>query len=342
MKKALSLILTMCMIFALATAISPAASADDQIVIKFGRTPGDLEPTASREVMYATTFKEYVESHSDTIKVELYPSDTLGSANDVVGAIAAGTVEMGAYDFSLINNYYPETMVFCMPGAFLNNDEVNATADTEWAADLFAKTAEETGIRVLSVVSGGMRCFTTKGHEVKTVEDAKGLTFRVMDSPIYVKMVEAISANPVPMPCSEMYVAMQNGVVDGHENTIPNILQDRTYEVQDWIVMDEHIPSMTGVYFNDALYQKMSDEQRAVIDEAAATAQAAAREVVTDILANGVKSLEDNGMTVYIPTDAEKEAWHDAYGPACETYLRGQVGDEIVDEFLATIAANRG
>ena len=63
---------------------------------------------------------------------------------------------------------------------------------------------------------------------------------------------------------------------------------------------------------------------------------------MTDILANGVKSLEDNGMTVYIPTDAEKEAWHDAYGPACETYLRGQVGDEIVDEFLATIAANRG
>ena len=86
-------------------------------------------------------------------------------------------------------------MVFCMPGAFLNNDEVNATADTEWAADLFAKTAEKTGIRVISVVSGGMRCFTTDGIEVRTVEDAKGLTFRVMDSPIYVKMVEAISAN---------------------------------------------------------------------------------------------------------------------------------------------------
>lgn len=343
MKKLLSVILALCMIVALAAStMVPTAAADEQIVIKFGRTPGDLEPTASREVMYATAFKEYVESHSDTIKVELYPSDTLGSANDVVGAIAAGTVEMGAYDFSLINNYYPETMVFCMPGAFLNNDEVNATADTEWAADLFAKTAEKTGIRVISVVSGGMRCFTTDGIEVRTVEDAKGLTFRVMDSPIYVKMVEAISANPVPMPGSEMYVAMQNHVVDGHENTIPNILQDKTYEVQDWIVMDEHIPSMTGVYFNEALYERMSDEQRAVIDEAAAVAQDAARAVVTDILANGVKSLEDNGMTVYIPTDAEKEAWHDAYGPACEEYLRGQVGDEIVDEFLATIAANRG
>lgn len=149
-----------------------------------------------------------------------------------------------------------------MPGAFLNNDEVNATADTDWAKQLFADTAEKTGIHILSVVSGGMRCFTTKGHEVRTVADAKGLTFRVMDSAIYVKMVEAISANAVPMPGSEMYVAMQNGVVDGHENTIPNILQDKTYEVQDWICMDEHIPSMSAVYFNEALYQSLSDAQR--------------------------------------------------------------------------------
>ena len=364
MKKVLALVLALCMVMALAacgqqSAPAPAATeapaaeapaadapaaeapADAPVVIKFGYTP-NVEPTQSREVMYATTFKEYVESHSDSITVELYPSDTLGSANDVVGAIAAGTVQMGAYDFSLINNYYPETMVFCMPGDFLENDEVNATADTEWAAGLFAKTAETTGIRVLSVVSGGMRNFTTSGIEIRTVDEAKGVTFRVMDSAIYVKMVEAISANAVPMPGSEMYVAMQNHVVDGHENTIPNILQDKTYEVQDWIVMDEHIPSMTAVYLNDALYQGMSDAQRAVIDEAGAAAQAAARDVVTQILANGIKSLEDNGMTVYIPTDEEKAAWHDAYGPACEEYLRGQVGDQIVDEFLATIAELRG
>ena len=163
-----------------------------------------------------------------------------------------------------------------------------------------------------------MRCFTTKGHEVRTVADAKGLTFRVMDSAIYVKMVEAISANAVPMPGSEMYVAMQNGVVDGHENTIPNILQDKTYEVQDWICMDEHIPSMSAVYFNEALYQSLSDAQRAVIDEAAVEAQTAARAVVANILENGIASLEANGMTVYIPTEEEKAEWHEAYGPACE------------------------
>jgi len=318
-----------------------SSKSEDEIVIKFGYTPGDLAPAESREIMYATTFKEYVESNSDSIKVELYGSDTLGSANDVVGAIAAGTIQMGVYDFSLINNYYQDTMVFCMPGAFLDNDEVNATADTDWAKGLFEKTAEETGIHILSVVSGGMRNFTTKDIDIHTVSDAAGVTFRVMDSPIYVKMVEAISANAVPMAGSEMYVAMQNGVVDGHENTIPNILQDKTYEVQNRIVMDEHIPSMSAVYFNEALYQSMSDEQRRVVTEAADAAQTAARQVVTDILENGITTLQEKGMEVYVPTDSEKEEWHNAYGPACEEYLRGVVGDDIVDEFLATIKENR-
>lgn len=316
---------------------SSAGSSEEEIVIKFGYTPGDLPPEESREVAYATAFKEYVEANSDSIRVELYGSDTLGSANDVVGAIAAGTVQMGVYDFSLLNNYHQDTMVFAMPGAFQDNDEVNAVADTQWAQDMFQEIADSTGIRVLSVVSGGMRCFTTQDIELRTVEDANGVTFRVMDSPIYIKMTEAISANPVPMAGSEMYVAMQNGVVDGHENTIPNILQDKTYEVQNWIVMDEHIPSMSGVFFNEALYENMTDEQRAVIDAAADTAQAEARDVVTDILANGITALEENGMTVYIPTEEEKAGWHEAYGPPCEEYLRGVVGDEVVDEFLAAV-----
>lgn len=123
MKKIMALVLALCMVFALAAcgqsaapaeteapaadaAADAAPAAEEKVVIKFGYTPGDLKPEESREVCYATTFKEYVESHSDSITVELYPSDTLGSANDVVGAIAAGTVQMGVYDFSLINNYF--------------------------------------------------------------------------------------------------------------------------------------------------------------------------------------------------------------------------------------------
>ena len=94
MKKIMALVLALCMVFALAAcgqSAAPAATeapaadaaadaapaAEEKVVIKFGYTPGDLKPEESREVCYATTFKEYVESHSDSITVELYPSDTL-------------------------------------------------------------------------------------------------------------------------------------------------------------------------------------------------------------------------------------------------------------------------
>ena len=90
---------------------------------------------------------------------------------------------------------------------------------------------------------------------------------------------------------------------------------------------------------NNAVKSELKTATRKV--KAAVEAQTAARAVVANILENGIASLEANGMTVYIPTEEEKAEWHEAYGPACEAYLREQVGDEIVDEFLATIAANR-
>ena len=339
MKKTLAIILVLVMMVCVFSAT--AAAADKTVTIKLGFTHANPDRNVDDEVMYAETFKEYVESHSDTIKVELYPGNALGSQADTVGAVASGTVEMTIQNSSQLNNYDVNTMIFGMPGTFSSIEETNKVLDTDWAKDLMAASAEITGIRVLGNSCTGMRSFTCKGHEIRSVEDAAGLTFRVPESAIYIEIVKAIGANPVPMPSSEMYVAMQNGVVDGQENPIQNVVIDKTYEVQDWIVMDEHIPSMSAVYFNEALYESLSDNQKKVIDDAAATAQAAAREVVTAILANGIETLQNNGMTVYIPTDAEKEAWHEAYGPYCEKYLRGVVGDQIVNEFQATIAANR-
>lgn len=314
---------------------------EDPVVIKLGYTHGDLLPEESDEVTYAKTFKEYVEANSDSIKVELYPSDMLGSANDVVGAITAGTVQMGIYEIAMLNNYKPETMVFTLPGAFRNFDEVNGILDSEWTKGVFEEAAAETKLRVLGGTCKGLRCFTAKGYELRTVEDAKGVTFRVMDSPLYVKMVEAISANPVPMPGSEMYVAMQNGVVDGQENPVTNILNDRTNEVQDWLVLDNHSPCIVLYYINDDFYQGLTNSQKSVIDEANELAMGKARNVISDLTNNAITKLEASGMTVYEPTEEELQGWHDAYGPVCEEYMRDQIGDKIVDEFLNELAAYR-
>ena len=321
---------------------TPGTPTDKEVTIKLGFTHSNPDREQDDEVMYAETFKEYVESHSDSIKVELYPGNALGSQADTVGAVASGTVEMTIQNCSQLDNYNQMTMVFAMPGTFANIEETNKVLDSDWAKGILEEVRNTTGIRVLGNSCTGMRSFTCKGREVRSVEDAKGLTFRVPESPIYSQIVSAISANPVPMPSSEMYVAMQNGVVDGQENPIQNVVIDKTYEVQDWYVLDNHTPTVMSYMMSDKFYNSLSDAQKAVVEEANAEATKKAKEVTTKLEANGIATLEANGMTVYVPTEEELKGWHDAYGPVCETYMREQVGDELVDQVLALLAEIRG
>lgn len=319
-----------------------APAADKQVTIKLGFTHSNPDREVDDEVMYAETFKEYVEANCDSIKVELYPGNALGSQPDTVGAVATGTVQMTIQNETLLNNYDQNTMIFNMPGTFNSIAETNKVLDSDWAKGILEESRKVTGIRVLGNSCTGMRSFTCKGYELRSVEDAKGLTFRVPDSPIYSAMVSAISANPVPMPSSEMYVAMQNGVVDGQENPIQNVVIDKTYEVQDWYVLDNHTPTVMSYMMSDKFYNSLSDAQKAVIEAANEEATRKAREVTDKLEASGIATLEANGMTVYAPTDEELKGWHDAYGPVCEEYMRGEVGDELVDQLLDVLAEIRG
>ena len=224
MKKNFVRTLAAAMVITVSAACAVTAYADEAVKIKLGYTHSNPDREVDDEVMYAETFKELVEANSDTITVELYPGNALGSQADTVGAVASGTVEMTIQNESQLNNYDPNTMVYGMPGAFTNAEECNKVLDSDWSKQLFEDSCAVTGIRVLGNYCSGMRCFTSKGHEMRSVEDAKGLTFRIPESAVYTAIVNAISANPVPMPSSEMYVAMQNGVVDGQENPVQNLI----------------------------------------------------------------------------------------------------------------------
>ena len=126
MKKTLAIILALAMMVCVFSATAIAADAPEKTVtIKLGFTHANPDRTVDDEVMYAETFKEYVESHSDTIKVELYPGNALGSQADTVGAVASGTVEMTIQNSSQLNNYDVNTMIFGMPGTFSSIEETN-------------------------------------------------------------------------------------------------------------------------------------------------------------------------------------------------------------------------
>lgn len=297
-------------------------------------TPRD----ASCDVCYAESFKEYVEEHSNgAIQFDIFYGNSLGSDADVVAGLSNGSIEFYCGDITTVSSYYNPALLFSIPGAIGSIDEANRLFDSEWGEQFFADCADTSGIRILCSVGKGFRNFTTVKAPIKTVDDVAGLSFRVLNNPLYIKMVESLSASAVPMDISELYTALQNGVVDGHENSIPNILQDKTYEVEKYLVLDAH----TGSYFcgmiSDKFYQSLPEDLQKVVLEANEYAKEAVKETANNILVNGIETLRENGVEVYEPTKEELDDWHAAYATQCMELAKEQIGAETVEDFVQAI-----
>lgn len=298
---------------------------------------------SSCDVCYAETFGEYVEEHSDgRIQFELFYGNSLGSDADVVAGISNGTIEFYCGDITTVSPYYKPALLFSIPGALSTLDEANNLFDSEWGRNFFDDCADQTGIRILSSVGKGFRNFTTVKEPIKTVADMNGLSLRVLNNPLYIKMVECLSANAVPMDISELYTALQNGVVDGHENSIPNILQDKTYELEKYLVLDAH----TGSYFcgiiSDSFFQSLPDDLKQVVLDGDAAAKEAVKETASNILTGGIEELKQNGVEIYEPTPEELAEWHKAYQDQCMELAKEEIGAELVDDFVNAIKTYGG
>ncbi len=311
--------------------------------IKLSYTPGNLPATDSPDIMYAEVFKKEVEANSKgAIKITLYPSNQLGSPAESIQGVIGGYIDMTIVDMAILNTIYAPSQLPASPGLFRSETECDAILAGDWGVRFRADFEKATGIHLLNMHAKGFRNFTTSNKELRTVADAAGVTFRVQESQLMIRMVEALGAKAVPMPGSEMDMAMRNGVVDGQENPVLNIIQDKTYEVQKYLVLDGHSAGIMCYLINGKLFASFSPELKKVVDDAAAKAMAAAVKVVETKNREGVQILRDRGMTVYEPTAAELKAWHDTiFGPTQE-YVRGELGSEVVDDLLRVLKKQRG
>jgi tripartite ATP-independent transporter DctP family solute receptor len=306
--------------------------------LKIAYSPSTTDPEMSPDVKYAHDFKEYVEGESDgRIQVEIYPAGQLGSAAEVVQGVSMGAVDMAVINIAMLNNICDKTMVLALPGLFASVEECNAVVNGEWGQALYDEILDLSGIRVLNSGSNGFRNFTNNVREINKMEDAAGITFRVMESPVSIKMVEAMGAKAVPMPGSEMYVAMQNGVVDGQENPILNILQDLTYEVQTYLTLDGHMASIMSYIISEDVFSSMPGDLQEIVVAGSDLAAEAANGVIERRNVEGLEELKANGMIVSVPSEEDLRVWHETILDASQSYVRDQVGDEVVDSLIAAI-----
>lgn len=316
---------------------------NNPVTLRFGHTdritwPDGQDSAPAPEHALSIMFKQYVESATNgAVKIEIYPNSVLGGAKQLVEMVKSGTLDLCA-GTGVLPGIFPKFEVISIPYAFPSSEVAWWVFDnSKFWKDLMAEMERKTGVICLGIGQNGVRNFTNNVRPIHEPADMKGLKFRVMQSPIFVKMVEGLGANAIPIAWEELYTSLQTGVVDGEENPISVIAEGRLQEVQKYLTIDEHIWSEDFLVMNSEKFHNFPEDIQQIIKIAgrcSALQSRAAEELRTRITEYPVVAKD---LEIYKPTPAEIKKFKERAQPGTIDYLKNRIGEEIINNFFEAI-----
>lgn len=303
---------------------SSGNSDGEKITIQFAHSA--VESNTRHEA--ALHFKKLVEEKSDgQVTVEVFANEVLGSEPQMVESVAFDDVQMVAA--STFAQYEPKVDAFGLPFLFETNEDAWKALDGPIGQEVFGSLVED-NLHVLGHLENGFRHITTSNQAIESVDGLKGLKIRTPEMPILLSIFETLGANPTPMAFGELYMALQQGTVDGQENPISNIHASKFYEVQDNLSLTGHSYSPTTMAMSENFWNTLTPEQQEIVQTSATEASTFHRELVAEQEEQLLAELEELGMTVTTPDrEAFKEASMPVYKEFEEIY-----GKELIDSLL--------
>ncbi|MQQ07442.1 DctP family TRAP transporter solute-binding subunit [Epibacterium sp. SM1979] len=318
-----------------ATAGAAFAACDDgEIVAKFSHvTNTDKHP---KGIAASLLEKRVNEEMNGVMCIEVYPNSTLYNDNKVLEAMLQGDVQLAAPSLSKFEKFTKQFRLFDLPFMFKNIEAVDAFQGSE-AGQSMLDSMQRRGLQGLAFWHNGMKQMSANKPLISP-EDAQGLKFRVQSSDVLVAQMEAIGGSPQKMAFSEVYGALQQGVVDGQENTWSNIYGKKFFEVQDGITETNHgvldYLVVTNVDWLNSLDADVRDQFLTILNEVTATRNAESTKVNGEAKA----SIIEAGGVVRTLDDAQRSVWLEAMKPVWDQFA-GDVGAEMIE---AAQAANAG
>jgi tripartite ATP-independent transporter DctP family solute receptor len=312
--------------FAAATLIS-ATAATAQTEIKFGHVgePGSLFDLSAKE--FATRANAKLGSKA---KVTTYGSSQLGGDAELMKKLKLGTVDL-ALPSTVMSSQVPIFGLFEMPYLVKDRDHMAKIRD-QIVVPSMNPAAEKAGYHIIAVWENGFRQITNSKRPIVKPEDLKGLKLRVPQGGWRVKMFQAYGANPSPLALSEVFVALQTGVMDAQENPLAQIYPSRFYEVQKYLSMTGHVYTPAFVTAGASWSRLPPDVQKILVDTAIEM-QPVVFKIAADLDADLLGKLKKAGMEV---NEADKPAFIKASTKIYEEFSKEVPGGkELIDKALA-------
>ncbi|MFV0335207.1 MAG: TRAP transporter substrate-binding protein [Tropicimonas sp.] len=300
----------------------PALAADKVIKVGINVTEQHYEYKAMEK------FKEHVETQSDgAMRVELF-ANTLGNDLEILDAIKLGTVQMNLPTPSVLGNLVKDFRLPDLPFIFPDEETANRVADSDWAKKLLAEL-EPVGYVGLAIGNFGFRHISNNVRPIATLEDLDDLKIRVMQNSATLDVFRSIGTNPTPMGFAEVFSGLQLGTIDGQENPYTNTYQARFFEVQKYISNSGHAYSWVILVIGKKFYDGLDDDERRIVDEAAAIWADHMRKSSRETDAAALQEIVAAGTTYTEITPEERSRIRQAAFPTVEKY-----GNEISPEMF--------
>jgi C4-dicarboxylate-binding protein DctP len=311
---------------ALATVGFGSARAQNPIVIKFSHVVAPDTPKGKG----AMRFKELAESRTGgKVKVEVYPNSQLYKDKEEMEALQLGSVQMLAPSLSKFGPLgAKEFEVFDLPFLFKDTEAFRAVTDGALGRDLFARL-EPKGIRGMAYWDNGFHIMSAN-RPLHRVADFKGLKMRIQSSKVLDAQMRALGAIPQVMAFSELYQALQSGVVDGTEGTPSNFWTQKIYEVQKHMTLSNHGHLAYAAIVNKKFWDGLPADIRTTLDGCMKEATQYANAIAATENAQALEKIRASGkVTVYTPAAAEILEWKKALMPV-HREMEARVGRETI------------
>lgn len=272
----------------------PLASQAQALKLTLGHGAAPGNPRHEAAVKFAELVKARTQGR---IEVQVAHSAQLGDDAAMVTALRTGALDLSANSQGAVSAAVPEYAAFGMPFLFSSSAQAFKVLDGPVGQELAQKSADK-GMVVLGYWDNGIRHMSNGKRPITRVEDMKGLKMRVPPDATLVDIMQAVGADPQQIKFAELYVALQQGVVDGQENPLANIHASKLYEVQKHLALTSHQFQMTPFLMSKRSWERLPESDRKALQEAAAEATQLQRRMSVEVDEKLLAELKSKGVQV--------------------------------------------
>lgn len=297
--------------------MSGCVSRQEARIIRIGHNQSTSHPSH----IGLTAFQEFInEKLGETYRVEVYPSELLGSQTDMVQLTQTGAIDFCIASNAILETFSENYSIFNLPYLFRSQDAYHAAMDDKTVTDPIFLSTIEAGFTAVAWLDAGTRNFYTIDRPIYSPSDLRGLKIRVQQSPTNIEMMRLLGGSATPMGFGEVYTSLQSGIIDGAENNELALRDNGHGDVCKYYSYDMHqmIPDL--LIANNAFLEELSVEEQMIFEEGFQILNQVQREAWVEGVEDSIRNAkEKQGVTFLYP---DTEPFQDAVLPLHEAVLK--------------------